>query len=61
MTEQLAQATFQQFISIFENFFFDFLRLWLQAYPQNLFGKKLDFKAAWEAPDKDAITLWTIE
>jgi hypothetical protein len=28
VAEQLAEATFQQFISIFEDFFFDLLRLW---------------------------------
>ncbi|MGA2035810.1 MAG: hypothetical protein ABSG68_26485 [Thermoguttaceae bacterium] len=55
LAEQLAEATFQQFISIFENYFFDLLRLWLMAYPQNLIGKKVDFKAVLDAPDKDAI------
>jgi hypothetical protein len=57
---QLAEATFQQFISIFENYFFDLLRLWLMAYPQNLIGKKVDFKAVLEAPDKDAITFLVV-
>lgn len=56
VTEQLAEATFQQFISILENYFFDLLRLWLLAYPQNLIGKKVDFKVILDAPDKDAIT-----
>jgi hypothetical protein len=53
--EQLAEATFQQFISTFENYFFDLLRLWLTAFPQNLMGKKVDFKAVLDAPDKEAI------
>src|SRR5258706_6315855 len=56
VAEQLAEATFQQFISIFENYFFDLLRLWLMAYPKNLSGKKVDFKDVLDAPDKDAIT-----
>src|SRR5262249_29947731 len=60
VAEQLAEATFQQFISIFENFFFDLLRFWLLAYPQNLSGKKVDFKAVLEAADKDAITLLVV-
>ena len=60
VVEQLAEATFQQFISIFENYFFDLLRLWLMAYPQNLIGKKVDFKAVLDAPDKDAITLLVV-
>jgi hypothetical protein len=55
--EQLPEATFQQFIVIFEFFFFDFLRLWLLAYPRSLMGKKVDFKVVLDAPDKDAITL----
>jgi len=56
VAEQLAEATFQQFITIFENYFFDLLRLWLMAYPQNLMGKKVDFSAVLNAPDKEAIT-----
>ena len=56
VAEQLTQATFQQFIGIFENFFFDLLRLWLTAYPRNLSGKKVDFEDVLAAPDKDAIT-----
>ena len=57
---QLAEATFQQFLSVFENFFFDLLRLWLLAYPQSLLGKKVDFKAILEATDKDAIVLHAV-
>jgi len=44
VAEQLAEATFQQFISIFENYFFDLVRLWLTTYPKSLSGKKVDFK-----------------
>jgi hypothetical protein len=58
--EQLTEATFQQFISIFENFFLDLLRLWLLAYPQSLKGKKVDFEAVLDSPDKDAITLLVV-
>lgn len=53
--EQLTEATFQQFLSIFENFFLDLLRLWLMEYPRSLAGRKLDFKDVLDAPDKDAI------
>jgi hypothetical protein len=60
VSEQLAQATFQQFLSIFESFFFDLLRLWLLAFPRNLIGKKVDFKDVLDAPDKDAITLLVV-
>jgi hypothetical protein len=57
---QLNEAPFQQFIAIFESFFFDLLRLWLTAYPQNLLGKKVDFEDVLEAADKDAITLLVV-
>jgi hypothetical protein len=60
VSEQLAEATFQQFISIFESFIFDFLRLWLLAYPQSLGGKKVDFNTILDAPDKDSIALLVV-
>jgi len=56
VAEQLAEATFQQFISIFESYFFDLVRLWLTEYPQNLSARKVDFRDVLAAPDKDAIT-----
>lgn len=56
LAQQLPEATFQQFLAIFESFVFDFLRLWISAYPQGLFRKMVDFKSVWEAADKDAIT-----
>ncbi len=60
VAEQLAAATFQQFLSIFEDYFFDLLRLRLAAYPRSLTGRKVDFEAVLDAPDKDAITLSVI-
>ena len=41
---QLPEATFQQFISIFEAFFGDFLHLWLLAYPESLSKKQGRFQ-----------------
>ena len=52
---ELAEATFQQFLAIFENFFFELLRLWLTAYPRSLGKKTIDFRTVLEAPDRDAI------
>lgn len=57
VTEQLAETTFQQFISIFEAFLFDLLRLWLAAFPKSLGRKQVAFEEILDAPDKDAITL----
>ena len=56
VAEQLMEATFQQFISTFENFFFDLLRCWLTTYPQGLGGKQVDFKTVLESPDKETVT-----
>ena len=60
VAEQLAEATFQKFISIFESYFFDLLRLWLMAYPQSLNARKVDFQDVLAAPDKEAITLLVV-
>jgi hypothetical protein len=56
VAEQLTEATFQQFVSIFENFFFDLLRLWLIANPRSLGKRQVDFGTILELPDKDAVT-----
>ncbi len=56
VVEQLTQATFQQFLSIFEGFYFDLLRLWLTAYPQSLGKKTVEFGTILGLPDKEAIT-----
>ena len=56
----LAEATFQQFVSIFENAFFDLLRLWLMAYPQSLGAREVLFKTVLDAQDKDAIKLHVV-
>ncbi|MCI0377102.1 MAG: hypothetical protein L0215_05830 [Gemmataceae bacterium] len=61
VAQHLAEATFQQFVSIFENYFFDLLRLWLAAYPQSLREKTLRFEAVIEAPDKEAIIRFVVE
>lgn len=53
--EQLAEASFQQFISIFESFLFDLLRLWLSAYPQSLAKKRVEVQTILDAPDRDAL------
>jgi hypothetical protein len=52
VTEQLTEATFQQFLALFEVFYFDLLRLWLTAYPRSLGKKTVDFKTRLDLPDK---------
>jgi len=58
---QLPEATFQQFVSILEAFFADFLRLWLLAYPGSLSRKQVDFKTILGLQDKDAITQFVVD
>jgi len=60
VAEQLTEATFQQFVTIFENFFFDLMRLWLTAYPMSLGAKTIEFRKILDAPDKAAITLQVV-
>jgi hypothetical protein len=57
----LMSSTFQHFVSLFEEFFFDLLRLWLAAYPQSLSRKQLDFGTVLKASDKAAIVLAVVE
>lgn len=52
---RLAESTFQQFLSIFETFVFDFLCLWVKAYPQSVAKRQVEFQTVLDAPDKDAI------
>ena len=60
VTEYLAAATFQQFVSFFEDFLFGVLRHWLMEYPQSLRAKQLDFQTVLNAPDKEALTLQVV-
>jgi hypothetical protein len=60
VVEDLAYATFQQFVSIFENFLFDLLRAWLTAYPRSLGSKELLFSTVLDEPDKESITLHVV-
>jgi len=55
MTGYLASATFQHFVSSFERFVFDFLRLWLTEYPGSLANHQLTFRTVLDARDKSTI------
>ncbi|AMV30133.1 hypothetical protein VT84_37415 [Gemmata sp. SH-PL17] len=49
--KQLLEATFQQFLSTFEVFIGDLLRLWLTAHPRAIGGKTVELKDALDAGD----------
>ncbi len=61
ISKELAEASFQQFIAIFEFWFFDLLRIWLAAYPQRMASRQLTFGDILEAPDNEAITQLVID
>jgi len=55
--QYLASSTFQQFVSLFEDFLFGVMRLWLLAYPQSLGRKQISVSVVLEASDLDAVKL----
>lgn len=55
IAQNLLPSTFQHFVSIFEDFVFDLLRLWLSAYPRSLSRKQLEFGVVLDAPDRAAL------
>ncbi len=57
VTEYLAVSTFQQFVSLFEDFLFGIMRQWLLAYPQSLGRKQLPISVVLEAADLAAVKL----
>lgn len=61
LTNYLVTSSFQHFISLFEVFFFDLLRIWLVTYPQSLSQKQVDFGTVLDATDKTTIVLTVVE
>jgi hypothetical protein len=51
----LSSGTLQQFVSTFENFLLEVLRLWLLAYPKSLSARNLSGREILSLPDKPAI------
>jgi hypothetical protein len=61
VTDYLICSTFQQFVSLFEDYFFGLLRQWLGAYPGSLSKKQVEVGAVLKAPDKAAIILTVVD
>ncbi len=55
VARELAEATLQQFVSIFEAFLGDVLRIWLVAHPASLSKRQLTGEDILALPDKAAI------
>ena len=54
-------ATFQHFVSLFERFMFDFLRVWLTEHPHSLSGKELRFQTVLDAANKGEIVAAVVQ
>ena len=61
VTDYLMSSAFQQFVSLFEDFFFGLLRYWLAAYPGSLSKKQVEIGTVLKAPDKAAILLTVVD
>jgi hypothetical protein len=59
-SDYLASFTFQKFVSIFEQFVFDLLRLVLLHNPRQLAKKQLEFAAVLAAKDREEVVLSVI-
>lgn len=57
VTEYLTAATFQQFVSLFEEFAFGLMRQWLLAYPQRLERKQIPISVVLAAADLGSVKL----
>jgi hypothetical protein len=55
LAKEVIEATFLQFISIFESFITDFMKVWFVAYPGALEEKKIDVTMILNLPNKEAI------
>jgi hypothetical protein len=54
-------STFQHFVSLLEDFFFELLRFWLAAYPASLSKKQVEIGAVLKASDKSEIVLTVVD
>jgi hypothetical protein len=61
VTDYLIPFTFQHFVLLFENFFFELLRHWLAAYPASLSKRQVEMGAVLKATDKSAIVLTVVD
>jgi len=52
---ELASSSLQQFVSIFENFFFDIARAWILAFPERVSNRQLSGKIIFRLADKAAM------
>jgi len=61
VTSYLASATLQHFVSLFEQFVFEFVRSWRIRYPGSLSDKELKFRTVLDSASKDEIAAAIVE
>jgi hypothetical protein len=61
VAEYLVPFTFQRFVSIFEGYVFDLLRVLLANDPRRLSRKQVDLATVLAAPDREAVVLAVID
>lgn len=61
VTDYLVSSTFQQFVMLFEEFFFSLLREWLSAYPASLSKRQIAMSSVLKSVDKTAIVLAVVD
>jgi hypothetical protein len=61
VTSYLGPATFQHFVSLFEQFVFGLLRAWLTEYPGSISGNQLQFRTVLDATDKNEIVTAVVQ
>ncbi|MCX7012109.1 MAG: hypothetical protein NTW86_06010 [Candidatus Sumerlaeota bacterium] len=61
LTVYLIPSSFQHFVSLFEDFFFDLLRVWLVAHAESLSKKQVEFGSVLRASDKAAIVSMVVD
>lgn len=57
----LTTATFQHFVLLFEDYFFDLLRLWLTAHPGILLKRQVDLGTVLKLGDANAVVLSVVD
>lgn len=61
VADYLRAATFQHFVSLFEDYLFDLLRLWLTAYPHSLARRQVDLGTILQTGDTQLVLQGVID
>ena len=61
VAKYLTASTFQQFVSLFEDFLFGVMRQWLMAYPQRLARKQIPFSLVLDATELNDLRLAAVD